>query len=144
MIRRAVEAWAAAEPGYAEQTESRAEVAGERARLGAELADARRRFSKLATRYSAGDIDHDEWAGIEERWDAARERLDAEIAGLTRTLAEPVLPADVRWDRRSGDECRKLAGRALELPVRVAPGNGGGAARRPADRIELRARVRRP
>jgi DNA invertase Pin-like site-specific DNA recombinase len=142
MVRAAVEAWAATPgSGFAAASQVRAGLAGEREKLTAELAEARRRHSELAEGYAAGDIDPDLWAGIVERWRVKRDRLEAEIAALAGVLAEPPLPAEVRWDALAGDERRRLVGRALEVPIRVAPGRGGGRPLTADQRITLRARI---
>ena len=135
MLRTAVEAWAA-EPrsGFAEASQVRAGLSAERERLAADLADERRGWSRVARRWR--DYDEVEWADMEAEHDAVVARIGAQMAGLDEALAEPPAPAEVRWERLTGDERRALVKRALVTPIRVKPGRASADAR-------LNLRVRR-
>jgi DNA invertase Pin-like site-specific DNA recombinase len=140
MIQRAVERWAATSPAFAAASAVRAGQATERDRLAAELADERRRWTRLAVRAARGEFDDDLWAEAEQEHDATVARIGRELAAITENLAAPPMPSEVRWDKLTGDERRALAARALVMPVKVAPGNGGGAALTATERIALRVR----
>jgi DNA invertase Pin-like site-specific DNA recombinase len=142
MIRLAVERWAATSLDFRRASQARAGQATERDVLAAELADVRARHSSLAIQYNDGAIDHLAWAEIAERNAATLARIEREIAALAASLAAPPLPAEVRWDALTGEERRAYASEALQVPIKVAPGNGGGAALTADDRIKLTVRGR--
>jgi hypothetical protein len=140
MIRTAVERWAATpNSGFAAASRVRAGQATERDRLAAELEEEQRGFGEVAIRWRT--FGADQWAVMTEEHDAIVARLEAELGALDAALDEPPLPSDVQWERLTGDERRALAARALRVPVKVAPGNGGGAARTATERIKLRLRT---
>ena len=61
----------------------------------------------------------------------------AELEELERVEAEPGIPPVIDWEAMSTAERLRALEEAIQLPLVVAPGNGGARALSAADRIDL-------
>jgi|HubBroStandDraft_3_1064219.scaffolds.fasta_scaffold00345_19 DNA invertase Pin-like site-specific DNA recombinase len=141
LVRDAVMAWAAT-PAAMRAAARGPETAGRRAELDAELADllgqaADLDAKRLRIRQAAARARYDDLAAEAERMIAG---VEAELAELERIEAEGGVPVVIDWDAMSAAEKLRTIAEAIETPIVVQPGNGGGAARTAADRIDITPR----
>jgi DNA invertase Pin-like site-specific DNA recombinase len=64
-------------------------------------------------------------------------QAEAELVELAAVDAEGGVPVVVEWDALTPAEKLRVMAEAVQTPVRVRPGNGGGAALSAADRMDL-------
>jgi site-specific DNA recombinase len=138
LVRDAVMAWAATPEAMLAAARG-PETAARRAELDAELADLLDQSADLDTkrlriRQGAARARYDALADEAERMIAD---VEAELAELERIEAEPGVPVVIDWDAMTPAEKLRTVAEAIETPIVVQPGNGGGAALSAADRIDL-------
>lgn len=142
LLRDAVMAWA--ETPAARLAAGRAPAtASRRAEVEAELADLGEQAADLAAKRL-----HTRAPGLRARYDGLIEEAEgmmaaaeAELAELDRLDAETPVPVVIEWDRMTPAERLRTVAEAIDTPVRVRPGTGGGAALSAADRIDLEPRA---
>jgi DNA invertase Pin-like site-specific DNA recombinase len=118
------------------------ETAARRAELDAQLADlldqsADLDAKRLRIRQPVARARYDALAAEAEAMIAS---IEAELAELERIEAEPGVPVVIDWDAMTPAEKLATVAEAVETPIVVQPGNGGGAALSAADRIDLTPR----
>jgi site-specific DNA recombinase len=138
LLRDAVMAWAATPEAMLAAARG-PETAERRAELEAELADLLDQSAELDTkrlriRQGQARARYDALADEAEAMIATVER---ELAELERIEAEPGVPVVIDWDAMTPAERLRTVAEAVETPIVVQPGNGGGAALSAADRIDL-------
>lgn len=139
LIRDAVMAWAATPAARLAAARGPEKPGQRRAELEAELADLLDQSAdvlakRMRIRQAAARARFDDLAAEAEVMVAEVER---ELAELERIDAEPGLPVVIDWDAMTAAEQLRALAEAVQTPIIVRPGNGGGAARSAADRIEL-------
>jgi DNA invertase Pin-like site-specific DNA recombinase len=138
LLRDAVMAWAATPEAMLAAARG-PETAERRAELDAELADLLDQSAELDTkrlriRQGAARARYDDLAAEAEAMIADVER---ELAELERIESEPGVPVVIDWDAMTGAEKLRTVAEAIQTPIVVQPGNGGGAALSAFDRIDL-------
>jgi site-specific DNA recombinase len=138
LLRGAVMAWAAT-PAAMLAAARGPETAERRAELEAELADlldqsAELDAKRLRIRQGPARARYDALAAEAE---GLIEQAEAELAELERIESEPGVPVVIDWDAMTAAEKLRVLAEAVETPIVVQPGNGGGAALSAADRIDL-------
>jgi DNA invertase Pin-like site-specific DNA recombinase len=138
LLYDAVMRWANSEQGR--QAAARTPQTGDRrAELEAEIADLEMQLAGLAAQRlrTRTALAKDQFAGLAAEAEQAIGRAEAELAELAVVEAEGGLPVVVEWDSLTAAEKLRIVAQAVETPIAVQPGNGGGAALSAADRIDL-------
>jgi DNA invertase Pin-like site-specific DNA recombinase len=136
LIRDAVLIWAAT-PAARLAAAQVPETGGRRAELETRIAEAQgwladimeKRQRRYISPYRAEQLEFEVKIQIDA--DAA------ELAELERIDAQPGIPVVIDWDSMTDAEKLRTLTEAIQTPIKVKPGNGGGAAISAADRISL-------
>jgi DNA invertase Pin-like site-specific DNA recombinase len=142
LVRKAVEKWAET-PAVRLAAARGPETAMRRADLEAQRADLEIQQADLAAKRlrAASAQARATYADLIAEADAMLARIGAELAELDTIEAEVGVPVVIEWDAMTAAEKRAVVAEAFQTPIAVAPGNGGGAALRAADRIKLKVRT---
>lgn len=132
LVREAMTAWAASPAAQAAAAGTG--TTGRRAELEARIAEAQDWLADLIAKRNRRYITPARYAALEAE---AVALIDADEAELDRLDAEPGLPVVSGWDSMTAAGQLRALALAVQVPVTVAPGNGGGAALTAADRITL-------
>jgi DNA invertase Pin-like site-specific DNA recombinase len=138
LLRQAVEAWAAT-PAARLAAARGPETESRRAELEAQRADLEIQQADLAAKRlrAASPTARATYADLIAEADAMLARIEAELAELDVIEGETGVPVVIEWDDMTAAEKRAVVAKAVQTPIVVRPGNGGGAALRAADRITL-------
>jgi DNA invertase Pin-like site-specific DNA recombinase len=138
LLRQAVEAWAAT-PAARLAAARGPETETRRADLEAQRADLEIQQAGLAAKRlrAATPAARAAYADLIAEADAMLDRIGAELAELDVIEGETGVPVEIEWDAMTAAEKRAVIAEAVQTPIMVAPGNGGGAALHAADRITL-------
>jgi DNA invertase Pin-like site-specific DNA recombinase len=137
LVKDAVMAWAST-PAARQAAAQAPDTTGRRAELEARIAEAQDHLANLIEKRMRGHIRPDLYVRLEAVATAQIDAGAAELAGLDKLDAEPGVPVVLdHWDELTAAEQRRVVAEALVTPIVVEPGNGGGAARSAAERIEL-------
>jgi len=136
LFRRAVMVWAAS-PAARLAAARTPETASRRAELEARIAEAQDDITDLWEKNRAGHMNRSRYdelvAGAEAQIDADA----AELAALAQIDTAPGLPPVIDWTAMTAAEQVRALTEGYKTPIKVEPGNGGGAALSAADRISL-------
>lgn len=136
LFREAVEAWAQTPAARLAAAQS-PETATRRAELDARIGEAQDWMADLIEKRGRRLITPARYSQLEAEATVQIEADLAELAELERIDAEPGLPVVIEWDSMTAAEQLRALAEAVQTPIIVRPGNGGGAARSAADRITL-------
>jgi hypothetical protein len=140
LIRTAVEAWAqtpmarAAAALAPETAERRAELVADLDDLAEQLADLDAKRLRVGHRNASARA---RYAALSDEVERMMAEAEAELAQLDAIDTLPGVPVVIEWDAMNTAEKRRALAEAAQLPIRVRPGNGGGAAIPAAERVEL-------
>lgn len=113
------------------------ETGSRRAELEARIAETQGWLADLLEKRNRRRITADRAAQLEAEMDVQLDADLAELAELERIADEPGIPSVIDWDTMTDAERLRALAEAVELPIVVRPGNGGGAALKAGDRISL-------
>jgi DNA invertase Pin-like site-specific DNA recombinase len=113
-------------------------TATRRAELEARITEAQGWLADVEVKRLRRYITAERYAGLEAEITAQIDADAAELAALEEIDARPGLPGlGFEWDELIPAEKLALAAAAVQTPIVVRPGNGGGRALSAADRIDL-------
>ena len=136
LVRDAMTIWAAS-PAARLAAARTPETATRRAELDARIKEVQGWLADLIEKRNRRYITPARYAQLEVEATGQLDADAAELAELERIDAEPGLPVVIDWDAMTAAEKLRTLAEAVQTPIIVRPGNGGGAARSAADRIEL-------
>ena len=136
LIRDVVEEWATTEDAR-EAAALTPQTATRRAELETRIAEEQEWLADLLTKRGRRQITPARYAQLEAETTVRLDVAAAELAELAEIDARPGIPVVIQWDAMTTAEQFRALTEAVETPVVVQPGNGGGAARSAADRIDL-------
>jgi DNA invertase Pin-like site-specific DNA recombinase len=117
------------------------ETATRRAELEARIADTQDMVADLWSKRQRGHITPARYATLDAEAAVQLDADAAELDALAKLDAEPGLPPVIEWDKMTPAEQLRTLDKAIETPIVVQPGNGGGAALSAADRITLKLKA---
>jgi DNA invertase Pin-like site-specific DNA recombinase len=117
------------------------ETATRRAELEARIADTQDMVADLWSKRQRGHITPARYATLDAEAAVQLDTDAAELDALAKLDAEPGLPPVIEWDKMTPAEQLRTLDKAIETPIVVQPGNGGGAALSAADRITLKLKA---
>jgi hypothetical protein len=136
LLRVAVMVWA--ESPAAKLAAARTpETGSRRAELEARIAESQTWLADILDKRQRRYITPARAAQLEAEIEVQIDADARELAELERIAAEPGIPVVIDWDAMTDAEKLRTLAEAVELPIKVQPGNGGGAALSAAERISL-------
>jgi DNA invertase Pin-like site-specific DNA recombinase len=136
LIRDAVMAWA--ETPAAKLAAARTpETASRKAELDARIAEAQGWLADLEAKRVRRYITPAKYAELVAEITVQIDASVAELDELAKVDAEGGLPVVIEWDALTDAEKLRTLAEAVQTPIAVQPGNGGGAALSAADRIDM-------
>lgn len=136
LIRDAIMDWAQT-PAARLAAASTPETADRRAELETRIAEVQAMTADLWSKRLRNGISPAKYAELDAEATVQLDTAAAELAELDAIDAQPGVPVVIDWDAMTTAEQLRTLAEAYVTPLVVQPGNGGGAARSAADRIDL-------
>lgn len=136
LIRDAIMVWADS-PAARLAAQRSPETATRRAELEARIADTQDMVADLWQKRQRGHVTPARYAQLDAEAGVQLDADAAELAALAEADAGPGVPLIIDWDTMTAGEKTRTLTEAIQTPIVVQPGNGGGAALSAADRMEL-------
>lgn len=113
------------------------ETGSRRSELEERIAESQEWLADLAQKRQRRYITPERYAALEQEAVASIDSDTAELEQLEQLEQQPGVAAVIEWEAMTPAERLRAVSEAVRTPIKVQPGNGGGAARSAADRVEL-------